>query len=351
MQQDTGRVELDDQDRALLDAVQQEVPLVERPYAALAAQLGTDEASVLRRVERLRQERIIRQVSAIFDTRALGYTSMLVAAKVPSEQLQAAADIVSEHPGVSHNYRRNHDFNLWYTVAVPPGGDLEAHVDALHRASGATSTRMLPTLKLFKIGVVLDMSGRSAANAKGGVSWSRPEEPPAPPDARERAGILLLQEDLPVEPEPFAKLASAAGQTVPELLAMADHLQQRGLMRRYSAVLHHRRAGFGANGMAVWMLPEGVDAAEIGPQLAAFSKISHCYERPTYEDWPYQVFTMIHGRSRDEVEEVVAAIQEETGLGEHATLYSTKEYKKIRLRYFDGLIEAWAADHGISTHA
>ena len=342
----TKAIELDTIDRALLDRIQSSFPLTERPYAALGELVGTSEDDVLERMARLKEARIVRQVSAIFDTRNLGYTSMLVAAKIPPERLQAGAEAVNSHPGVSHNYRRNHAFNLWYTVAVPPGADLEAHVAALHQESGAESTRMLPTLRMFKIGVVLDMMGGQPADAKGGVGWERPEEPPPPPTEEEIRAILPLQEDLPLEPEPFAKLASEFGTTAQHLLAMAEHLTKRQLMRRYSAVLHHRRAGFGANGMAVWRVPSD-RATELGPKMAAFAKVSHCYQRPVYSDWPYSVFTMIHGRSKDEVEAVVAAIQQETGISEHAVLYSTKEYKKIRLRYFDGQIEAWAAARGL----
>ena len=105
---------------------------------------------------------MLRQVSPIFDTKALGYTSSLVAMRVSEDKLAAAAEVVNAHPGVSHNYRRTHEFNMWFTIAVPAGSDLQAHVDALHALAGAESTRMLPTLRLFKIGVTLDMTGERA---------------------------------------------------------------------------------------------------------------------------------------------------------------------------------------------
>ena len=122
---------------------------------------------------RLKELGILRQLSAIFDTRALGYTSALIAAKIDPDRVDEAAAIISGHPGVSHNYKRNHAYNLWYTLAVPPGEDFDAHLDVLHRDSGSLVTRKLPTLQLYKIGVKLDMTGETAANAKIGGARAR----------------------------------------------------------------------------------------------------------------------------------------------------------------------------------
>ena len=128
------------------------------------------------RVARVKELGVLRQLSAIFDTRALGYGSALVAAKIDPDRVDEAAAVISAHPGVSHNYKRNHAYNLWYTIAVPPGDSLEEHVDVLHRESGALVTRKLPTLKLYKIGVKLDMTGNTAADAKAEVlEHERPE--------------------------------------------------------------------------------------------------------------------------------------------------------------------------------
>ena len=138
--------------------------------------LGLSEADTRAHVAHVKDAGVLRQLSAIFDTRALGYGSSLVAAQIDPDRIDEAAAVISEHPGVSHNYKRNHRYNLWYTVAVPPGDSLEEHVDVLHRESGALVTRRLPTLKLYKIGVKLDMTGKTAADAKAEVlEHERPE--------------------------------------------------------------------------------------------------------------------------------------------------------------------------------
>src|SRR6478672_7588348 len=199
-------------DRELLNAVQWDFPLVPRPFAVLGERLGLDEAAVRERIARVKELGVLRQLSAIFDTRALGYGSALVAAQIDPDRVDEAAAVISAHPGVSHNYKRNHAYNLWYTVAVPPGETLDDHVDVLHRESGALVTRKLPTLTLYKIGVKLDMTGKTAANAKTEVlEHERPErkaEMPVPELSElELATIQVVQHDLPTLERPFAVYA------------------------------------------------------------------------------------------------------------------------------------------------
>jgi DNA-binding Lrp family transcriptional regulator len=145
--------------------------------------------------------------------------------------------------------------------------------------------------------------------------------------------------------EPYAPAAQALG--MPQL-ALLDHLsamQERGLLRRVAAILFHRRAGFSANGMGVWQVPDE-QIADIGRRMAAVRGVSHCYQRPTYADWPYSVFTMAHGRSKQECDSVLDAIAEKTGISERATLYSSTEFKKIRLLYFTDDFKDWERKYG-----
>jgi DNA-binding Lrp family transcriptional regulator len=343
---------LDDLDRALLNALQWDFPVDAQPYATLAARLGTTEDDVHARIRRVKDAGILRQLSAIFDTRALGYGSSLVAAKIDPDRIDDAAAVISEHPGVSHNYKRNHEYNLWYTLAVPPGASLDDHLDVLHEASGALVTRKLPTLQLYKIGVKLDMTGQTAADAKTEVLEH--EKPERRPDMEapvlsdlEIAAIRVVQEDLPLDPRPFRVQAEQIGTTEDELLAMLASFKERKLMRRFAAVMNHRSAGFKANAMGVWAVPED-QLAEIGPRMAGFALVSHCYRRPTYEDWPYSVFTMVHGKNARECEDTIAAIRAETGVDEYALLWSVKEYKKTRVKYFTPEWDEWIASHGLA---
>ena len=339
-------VALDDADRRLLNLMQGSFPIERRPYAAVAEQAGRSEDEVLARVTELLKARIIRQVTPIYDTRALGYSSMLVAARVDPAHPWGAAQIINSHPGVSHNYLRNHEFNMWFTLAVERDSrlGLDGTLDVLAGLTGASSIRQLPTLKLFKIRMDLEMEGDTKALSSPGA-----EATPAPLDAVDYdeldiAVIRATQGDMPVVSEPYAAAALELGMTEDALLAHMRGMVDRGLLRRVAAILYHRRAGFSANGMGVWKVPAD-RIAELGPRMASFRGISHCYQRPTYEDWPYSVFTMAHGRSKDECDAVLDAIAADTGIEERATLYSSTEFKKVRLLYFTDDFRRWEDEH------
>ena len=344
---DGAAVPLDDVDRRLLNLMQGCFPIASRPYQHVASLAEIPEEEAMARVERLLDKRIIRQVTPIFDTRALGYSSMLVAAKVDAEHPHRAAQVINAHPGVSHNYLRNHEFNLWFTIATEPDSELglDGTLEVLARESGAESVRELPTLKLFKIRMDLEMEGGIAELASAAEANAPVELEPQPYDERDIAVIRALQGDMPVVPEPYAAAAAELGMGQQELLEHLAAMQERGLLRRVAAILYHRRAGFSANGMGVWKVPEE-QILDIGCRMAAVRGISHCYQRPTYPDWPYSVFTMAHGRSKEECDGILDAIAAQTGIDERATLYSSTEFKKIRLLYFTDEFKAWEREHG-----
>jgi DNA-binding Lrp family transcriptional regulator len=334
-------------DQRLLNEMQDRFPLVREPFAALAQRAGVIEAEAIQHIAGMRESGILRQVSPIFDTKALGYATSLVAMRVPEDRLKAAAEIVNAHPGVSHNYRRTHAFNMWFTIAVPSGADLPAHVDALHAAAGAESTRMLPTLRLFKIGVTLDMTGERAIDHRSDPQYTHEDREVAAGNTlseRDIEVVRAVQGDLPLHPDPFAPAADALGISVDDLLRALEDLQRRGYLRRFAAILRHRKAGFGANGMAVWAIPED-RIIDLGQTMAGYTTISHCYQRPVYEDWKYNLFTMIHARKKGECEDFVAELAQRHGLDDVAVLYSTTEYKKVRLAYFTPAFDEWERQH------
>jgi siroheme decarboxylase len=339
-------IPLGDLDKRLLNLMQGSFPIEPRPYLRVAELAGMAEEEVLARVQYLLDERIIRQVTPIFDTRALGYSSMLVAAKIDPENPQRAAQVINAHPGVSHNYLRNHEFNLWFTIATEPDSPLglDGTLQVLAAEAGAASVRQLPTLKLFKIRMDLEMEGNTQALASATVATDPIELEAQPYDERDIAVIKALQGDMPVIPEPYALAAAQLGQGQADFLEHLEGMRERGLLRRVAAILYHRRAGFSANGMGVWKVPDE-QIHDVGRQMAAVRGISHCYQRPTYADWPYSVFTMAHGRSKEECDAVLDAIAEMTGIEERATLYSSTEYKKIRLLYFTGEFKSWEREH------
>ncbi len=343
---DGAAVALDDVDRRLLNLMQSSFPIATHPYRHVAGLAGIPEAELMSRVSRLLEKRIIRQVTPIFDTRALGYSSMLVAAKVDPDHPHRAAQVINEHPGVSHNYLRNHEFNLWFTIATEPDSKLglEGTLEVLARESGAESVRQLPTLRLFKIRMDLEMEGDTKALSSAAEVKEPIDLEPQAYDETDIAVIRALQGDMPVVEEPYAAAAAELGMPQERLLDHLAGMQERGILRRVAAILYHRRAGFSANGMGVWAVPDE-QIYDIGCRMASVRGISHCYQRPTYADWPYSVFTMAHGRSKEECDAVLDAIAEQTGVHERATLYSSTEFKKIRLLYFTEDFKDWERKH------
>lgn len=341
-------IPLDEADKRLMNVMQSEFPLVPEPYAEIAARAELTPEEAMERAQRLLDGRIIREITPIFDTRALGYSSMLVAAKVDPEYPHRPAEIINSHPGVSHNYLRTHEFNLWFTIATPPdsGLGLQGTLDVLRELTAAESIRQLPTLTMFKINMNLEMEGDTEALAAKVEAVPPRELEPRPHDERDAAVIRATQGPMEVVDRPWGRAASEVGLGTGQLLAHMRELTERGILRRVAAILFHRRAGFSANGMGVWRVaPE--DVLEVGGRMAAVRGISHCYQRPTYPDWPYSLFTMAHGRSKEECDAVLDSIADEHELhgDRRSVLYSSTEYKKIRLRYFTDDYAEWEATH------
>ncbi|MSP78209.1 MAG: Lrp/AsnC family transcriptional regulator [Dehalococcoidia bacterium] len=325
---------MDLDDRRILNVIQTRFPLTDEPFKAIGDELGLTEEGVLRRIGELKRKHVVRQISAIFDTRRLGYTTCLVAMAFDPERLHKSALLINRHPGVSHNYaREGHYFNLWFTLAVPPMESLEGTIKEMAQRTEALECRLLPVIRFFKIGVNFDMvkeEGAAVSYDPDNPNWNRAEKV-TPFDVE---AVLELQEDIALESRPFDVIAQRLHLTNRELFDIANGLQQRGLMRRFSAVLHHRRAGFKFNAMSVWRVPETANSAEVGRALAKSKWVTHCYERPTYPDWPYSHFAMIHATTQEKCEEIAKEMSQECGVSDYMLLFSTREYKKTRVRYF-----------------
>jgi siroheme decarboxylase len=327
------RQQLDAVDKKLLNEIQWVFPLVDRPYIEIAKRHDISEEDVMRRIAVMKEMGIIRQISAIFDTRRLGYKSALIAFAVKPDKLDYVAEKVNEHPGVSHNYERNHEYNMWFTLAVPPGSDMKRDLDRMASFEGVIKHRVLPTLKLYKIGVRLDMVNKDPDKPKpmDKVKQLNPEK--AQITEHDRKFIRELQKDLAVVPEPFKELANNLEITTTQLFAKATEYENTGIMRRFAAILRHREAGFVANGMVVWHVPVNkID--KVGFRLAAFPQVSHCYRRPVYPDWRFNLFSMVHARTLQAAEKIAAEMSETVGIRDYQILFSSREFKKERVKYF-----------------
>lgn len=328
--------EIDQRDRELLGALQGEIPLVSTPFAFIGQSLDMSEKEVIKRTERLKRDGLIKQLAVHFDARALGYRSCLVAARVTPTRIEEVAAAINAHPGVTQNYRRNNDLNLWFTLFVSPQSKLglEKTIDILGRQSDCETVRALPTLKLYKS----TSADGAESHSEGGAHDYTPLTPV------EVECVRLLQRDLPLQPRPFDVLARNTGISAEELLAAARTLQKRGQIRRFCATVAQRKPGFVASAMGVWVVPQGA-ADEYGAKLSQHRAVSHCFLRPVYDDWPYNLYTTVHARSVDECESVINDLAIDTGLSQKQALFPTKEYKKVRATFFTQDEEEWEAAH------
>lgn len=322
----------------ILLRIQKNFPLVEKPFSQIAKELNTDENTILKILKEQKEQKIIRQTSAIFDTKKLGYRSSLVAFEIDEKDIDSAVEILNAHPGISHNYERNHSFNIWFTIAVAPNSilGLDKSIEILAKNTKAKDYVVLPTLKLFKISVKLDTTNRE--NKQEDVVKRSFKELEL--THYHYKIIKLLQKDISFESEPFKKIIDELNISYEELFKVLKDFIESGVMRRFASILNHRKAGFNANAMVVWNIDEK-NADSIGEIAASFSAVSHCYLRPKYPKWQYNLFTMIHGKSVDDTLETINSIASKIEFKDKMALYSSREFKKVRIVYFSDEFETW----------
>jgi DNA-binding Lrp family transcriptional regulator len=327
--------EVDQRDRELLSALQGEIPVASTPFAVVGQQIEMSEKEVIKRAEKLKRAGILRRISVVFNTRALGYQTCLVAARVKEEQIDRAASTINLHPGVFQNYRRNHEYSIWFTLALPPDSVLgiERTVELLAAEAGCESTRLFPTLRHFA----------PAGEDEDDVA-------PRPLDAEEIEFVKLLQSELPLQTRPFDALAKRTGLPEDRFFEAVLRFRDRGQIKRMVATVQQRKAPFQTNAMSVWAVPEE-RVEEFARGLVSNSAVLRAFVRPTYPDWPYNVFATIHTRSVDECEAIVREIADSTGITLTQTLFPTREYKNTRVALFSGENAEWEAARLGDRHA
>jgi len=321
---------LDAMDKKLLSVIQTELPVCERPFDALAERLHTDAEAVMARISRLFEDGFIRRLGPVFDSGRLGYVSTLVASRVPPERLDEVAALVSRLPQVTHNYRREHDYNLWFTLTAESSGALERILEELKQRTRIADFYSLPALAVYKMRVAFSLGEEipdTAAVADGGAREG------VRLDESQKELVRLLQDELPLVREPFAEIALRLGRPAQWVVKQISDWLEAGVIRRFGAVVYHHALGFRSNGMAVFRVPPD-RINEAGRRLARYAEVTHCYRRGPLPDWKYNLFAMVHGRSEGEVERLVARAAAEIDVSDYDVLFSTAEYKKTSMRYF-----------------
>ncbi len=329
----------------ILLEMQHNFPLVEKPFEVISQKFGIAESEVLEILQEEKNNGIIRQTSAIFDTKKLGYSSSLVAFCLDEDKILEAVKIINSHPGISHNYLRSHRFNLWFTIAIPPNSifGLENTVKLIAKLTGANNFLILPTLKMFKISVKLDTT-KQLSHKEEVVKKIYKDIVLSNEHLRT---IELLQQDIKFINAPFLEMKDKLGLTYERFFELINELKESGVMRRFASILNHKKAGFSSNAMVVWEV-DGDKAEVIGQIAAGFSAVSHCYLRPVFQNWHYNLFTMIHASSPEELENIINLIASEIEFKSNMILHSLQEFKKVRIIYFSNEFTEWEKKYAIS---
>ncbi|MBA7696806.1 hypothetical protein ES703_105458 [subsurface metagenome] len=312
--------------KQLCNVLQEGLPICSRPFDDLAKFLNTDERKVLQEIEELKKAGVIRRICALINYRALGRTSTLVAAHIPEENLQEVTETVNSLRGVSHNYLRSHYYNLWFTLQAESSEQIEVTLSKLSGRLGV-DFYSLPVKRVFKLNVRFDAEGQLLLQDVERAPKSETVEL----DENQKRILSKLQDELDVIAEPFDFLCSE-GLGKQEVLRIIAELIDKGVIRRIAAVLDHRKLGFVANILFACKVPQD-KIVEAGKRLARFGIVSHCYERKTFENWPYNLFAMMHSRSMGEIQHVINRFVEAEKIDSFELLPTTAELKKQPVKH------------------
>ena len=343
-------------DKQILTALQRGIEITSHPFQTLetgraCTQQYFQALDVLEVLERSLDEGLTRRFGGIFDSRHLGYKSVLCALDVSPEELEEKAALISAHPGVTHCYERspvcragtaeglparqkkNIYPNLWFTLAMPA----DAFDDGWESLRSGLETEgaklfKLPALRRFKIDVVFDLN-RTVRNPVSAGHGIVPDVVSMTISAEEKELVRALDQQLPRVERPFAAVAEQLGQSEEWVLSTLRDWKEQGVLRRVGAVLYHRQAGFKANAMCVWPVAED-DLLRAGSAVAARPEVTHCYQRPRVDVFPFDLYGMIHTQSWDETEALFRDISESCGLSGGELFASGREFKKSSMRYF-----------------
>ena len=322
---------MDELARQFVNRYQGGFPLVEQPFAAVAADLGVEPAALIETIEGLLEDGDLSRFGPLYDVSAMGGSLTLAALSVPRERYDAVTELVNARPEVAHNYEREHELNMWFVIAAESPEALRQTIEHIEQETNLP-VYDFPKLQTFYLGLWLEI------DAAGKVS-TRPVPGPLKQggmivDDLDREIVQASQQGLPLVTAPYTEIASRCGCDTPTVLGRMQRMLERGVIRRIGAIPNHYRLGLRANGMSVWDVADA-KLKELGARVGRLDFVSHCYERPRHlPRWPYNLFAMVHGHDRDEVSDKLEQIEEL--LGRHCqardVLFSTRILKKTGLR-------------------
>ncbi|QDZ28975.1 Lrp/AsnC family transcriptional regulator [Noviherbaspirillum sp. UKPF54] len=315
----------------LVNSFQRDFPLVPRPFAKLAAEVGMDESTVIETLQRLQAAGTVGRVGAVFRPNAIG-ASALAALAVPADRLDEVARYVSAFAEVNHNYQREHRFNLWFVATAHSVWRLRAVMREIQEECQCGTLLVLPMLEDFHIDLGFDLTGGPGGHADRVQESARAFKQPAVAlRGSEKILVSALQGGLPLVERPFACLGLPEGEAI---AAISQWLEQ-GVIKRFGVIVRHHELGYTSNAMVVWDVPDD-EVSAAGRRIAASGRVTLCYRRTRQlPDWRYNLFCMIHGKDRADVEAQVQALTAACELDAYpnSVLFSCRRFKQRGAHY------------------
>jgi DNA-binding Lrp family transcriptional regulator len=321
-------------ERDFINNYQGNFPLEKRPFESIAKQLSCTEDKLIETVKHLKNQKLLSRFGPLYDAARLGGGLTLAAIAVPEDQYESVTERVNSYAEVAHNYRREHELNMWFVLATETPEEIALIISSIEKTTGLTVYNF-PKQQEFYIGLWLHLSADGKHNTvpvpltrETGTANS------GQLDDIDRKLISLTQTGFAIEHSPYQKIANELGLTELEVLQRLKNMLSNGIIRRIGAVPNHYKLGLTANGMTVWEVDDN-KVAELGNIIGQLDFVSHCYQRPRHLPmWRYNLFAMVHGANKDEVNDKVKQIK--NVLGEnckaHETLFSSAILKKTGLR-------------------
>lgn len=330
--------ELTQEQSRVLSFIQSDFPITSHPYEEIGKALGLTQDKVFDATNSLLEAKTIRRIGGVFDSYHIGYVSTLCALAVPEpDDVDDVVAVINAYPQVTHNYERDDYYNIWFTLIAPSKEDIECILQEIVAKTGYDEILNLPAIHLFKIRVDFDLTGqREAAVAPQPITPA--DVIPEVLNETDKALIRLLQGNIAGSLTPFKEVARAVGISEEEVLSRVTYFKSSGVIRRFGAVVKHHNLGFTYNAMGVWDVPDE-DVMRAGRIMAGKKEVSHCYERPRVSTWRANMYSMIHGVSEEACRKVAADLyrelrEEGIEVVEPRLLYSTRELKKVSMKYF-----------------
>lgn len=316
--------------KTILEIIQNEIPLIKNPFLELSKKIKISNESLIQKIKILKKNKIIRKICPIYDTKILKYKSSLIAFKVKEKNILNTINFINSHPGVSHNYKRNNNFNIWFTIAIPPDTNLNIKntIKIILKKTKPEDYIILPSKKTFKIGVKLNFSQNIKKEDIKKQKIKTKQEVILTNE--EKKIISISQNDIPIISNPFKNIAKKAKLEENYFINQLQIMKKKNIIRRFAALISHKKAGFVNNGMTLWTLKKQ-EMIKISKKAIEIKNISHCYERKKSKIWNFNFYCMIHSKNLNNINQIIKEIDTQKN---PKIIYSTKEFKKKRIKYY-----------------